>query len=230
MKPADLAEDPSLVQLLEEEDASMDALVAEFPEMAERFEGAKPGGDDSDSDADDKRLEQLRAAKKELPKVDHSTIEYEAFRKNFYIEAPDIKRLSDEEVEAFREEMDRIKVRGKRVPKPIKKWTQCGLSDRVLGVIERAGYKAPFPIQAQALPCIMSGRDVIAVARTGSAVRAVEPSSRGPRVRCPELGAIMAQVVRGLVEKTGVKVEDIEDLEEAAPAAFLNIYMGVLKV
>ena len=70
-------------------------------------------------------------------------------------QVPEIKRMSDEEVAATRLAMDKLKVRGKRVPKPIKKWTQCGLSDAVLAVIEKSGYAAPFPIQSQALPTIM---------------------------------------------------------------------------
>ena len=64
--------------------------------------------------------------------------------------------------------MDGIKVRGKRCPKPIKRWTQSGLSDRLLAAIDKAGYVKPFPIQAQCVPAVMSGRDVIAIAKTGS--------------------------------------------------------------
>ena len=37
-----------------------------------------------------------------------------------------------------------------------------------LDVIKKNKFKAPTPIQAQALPAIMSGRDIIGVARTGS--------------------------------------------------------------
>ena len=37
-----------------------------------------------------------------------------------------------------------------------------------LDVIKRLGYTAPTSIQAQAIPAIMSGRDVIGVAKTGS--------------------------------------------------------------
>ena len=37
-----------------------------------------------------------------------------------------------------------------------------------LDVIKRHGWTAPTPIQAQAIPAIMSGRDVIGVAKTGS--------------------------------------------------------------
>lgn len=37
-----------------------------------------------------------------------------------------------------------------------------------LDVIKKLGYAGPTPIQAQAVPAIMSGRDVIGVAKTGS--------------------------------------------------------------
>lgn len=32
----------------------------------------------------------------------------------------------------------------------------------------KAGYNAPTPIQCQALPCALSGRDLIGIAKTGS--------------------------------------------------------------
>ena len=37
-----------------------------------------------------------------------------------------------------------------------------------LDVIKKLGYAGPTPIQAQAIPAVMSGRDVIGVAKTGS--------------------------------------------------------------
>ena len=59
-------------------------------------------------------------------------------------------------------------VRGKDNPKPVKTWTQCGLDRRALAVLEKQKYPRPMPIQAQALPAIMSGRDCIGIAKTGS--------------------------------------------------------------
>ena len=45
---------------------------------------------DSDSDAEAAKLAEVaRAKKKELPRVDHSTVTYLPFRKNFYIEVPE---------------------------------------------------------------------------------------------------------------------------------------------
>lgn len=43
-----------------------------------------------------------------------------------------------------------------------------GLSMPVFNGIHRKGYNAPTPIQRKAIPVILSGRDVVAMARTGS--------------------------------------------------------------
>lgn len=51
-----------------------------------------------------------------------------------------------------------LQVRGKDIPKPLRTWTQAGLSSRVLDVLKKGAFDKPLPIQAQALPIIMSGR------------------------------------------------------------------------
>lgn len=38
----------------------------------------------------------------ELGKVDHNSIEYVPFRKDFYVEVPEIANMTKEEVEAYR--------------------------------------------------------------------------------------------------------------------------------
>jgi ATP-dependent RNA helicase RhlE len=43
-----------------------------------------------------------------------------------------------------------------------------GLSDSLLKAIEATGYTQPTPIQAQAIPAILTGRDVMAAAQTGT--------------------------------------------------------------
>ncbi|GIL79866.1 hypothetical protein Vretifemale_9037 [Volvox reticuliferus] len=103
-----------------------------------------------------------------LVAVDHSTINYPPFRKNFYIEVAELTKLSDVERAELRKEMDGIKVRGKSIPAPIRAWTQAGMSSRLLDVLKKRGFDRPLPIQAQALPIIMSGRDCIGIAKTGS--------------------------------------------------------------
>ncbi|KAI9825508.1 MAG: pre-mRNA processing RNA-helicase [Phylliscum demangeonii] len=106
--------------------------------------------------------------KKELPTVNHSKMNYDAFRKDFYHEPAELAMMTEEAVAELRLELDGIKVRGVDVPKPVQKWSQCGLGAQTLQVIQKLDYERPTAIQAQAIPAIMSGRDVIGVAKTGS--------------------------------------------------------------
>ncbi|TNE37992.1 MAG: DEAD/DEAH box helicase [Alphaproteobacteria bacterium] len=45
---------------------------------------------------------------------------------------------------------------------------ELGLSPTVLAAVEEAGYKEPTPIQAQAIPNVLQGRDVLGIAQTGT--------------------------------------------------------------
>lgn len=123
---------------------------------------ADPGTDDFLS------ITSKNRKKKEIPTVKHEKMDYEPFRKNFYAEPIDLAELTEEEVSSLRLELDGIKVRGVDVPKPVQKWSQCGLGVQTLDVIGKLNYEYPTSIQSQAIPAIMSGRDVIGVAKTGS--------------------------------------------------------------
>ncbi|KAJ6629120.1 P-loop containing nucleoside triphosphate hydrolase protein [Mycena sp. CBHHK59/15] len=109
-----------------------------------------------------------KAKKKEMATVDHARIKYEPFRKEFYVPPPDVAAMTDEEADLLRLELDSIKIRGLDCPRPVTKWSHYGLPANCLDVIKRLNYVAPTSIQAQAIPAIMSGRDVIGVAKTGS--------------------------------------------------------------
>lgn len=111
-------------------------------------------------------MEEARKGKM-LKEVDHSKVVYIPFRKNLYIMPRALSKLSEAEVVEKREDLQ-IKVRGKGCPVPVDTWEQCGLSDRVLETVHNLQLKEPFPIQKQAIPAIMCGRDVIGVAKTGS--------------------------------------------------------------
>ncbi|XP_048816448.1 probable ATP-dependent RNA helicase DDX46 [Lagopus muta] len=106
--------------------------------------------------------------RKLLEPVDHGKIEYEPFRKNFYVEVPELAKMTQEEVNVYRLEMEGITVKGKGCPKPIKTWVQCGISMKILTALKKHGYEKPTPIQSQAIPAIMNGRDLIGIAKTGS--------------------------------------------------------------
>ena len=113
--------------------------------------------------------EAKRIKTKEVAVVDHSKINYEPFKKDFYIPPPEYRDMSPEDVAGLRLELSGITIRGKDAPVPVTKWSQCGLNATSLDVVEnRLGYEKPTPIQSQAIPAIMSGRDVIGVAQTGS--------------------------------------------------------------
>jgi ATP-dependent helicase YprA (DUF1998 family) len=113
----------------------------------------------------------------------------------FYIESPDLARISEAQVAEIRLELGGIKVHGKNVPRPVRNWSQCGLSFPILQALKKAGFTEPLPIQAQALPVIMSGRDCIGVATTGS--------GKTLAFVLPMLRHVTDQVVRGFDEKTG---------------------------
>lgn len=106
--------------------------------------------------------------RKILEPVDHGKIQYESYRKNFYVEVPELARMTPEDVNTYRLELEGITVKGKGCPKPIKTWVQCGVSMKILNALKKHSYEKPTPIQAQAIPAIMSGRDLIGIAKTGS--------------------------------------------------------------
>ncbi|KAH9317119.1 hypothetical protein KI387_018888 [Taxus chinensis] len=130
------------------------------------------GGDDdakkTDDEDDNEFMKRVKKSKVEkLSVVDHSKIQYPPFRKNFLGGRRVDSQSKDEEVVAYRKDLE-LKIRGKDVPRPIKKWAQIGLNGKVLEVIKKLGFEKPMSIQAQALPIIMSGRDCIGIAKTGS--------------------------------------------------------------
>ncbi|MEQ8370238.1 MAG: DEAD/DEAH box helicase, partial [Alphaproteobacteria bacterium] len=47
-------------------------------------------------------------------------------------------------------------------------FSDLGLSDSVLQAIRDAGYTTPTPIQEQAIPYVLMGRDVLGCAQTGT--------------------------------------------------------------
>ena len=43
-----------------------------------------------------------------------------------------------------------------------------GLSEQLLRAVRNTGYTTPTPIQAQAIPAILEGKDIMAAAQTGT--------------------------------------------------------------
>ncbi|KAF9160773.1 RNA-dependent ATPase rok1 [Actinomortierella ambigua] len=83
----------------------------------------------------------------------------------------DIGFASKEELEFFRSQL-KIRVYGTDIPNPFKSFEGLGkqyqLASYLQHNITEAGFKKPTPIQMQAIPVILHGRDLMAMAPTGS--------------------------------------------------------------
>src|SRR5581483_4370520 len=70
---------------------------------------------------------------------------------------------------------------------PTESFDTIGLSPEVLKAVHDAGYKSPTPIQAEAIPLVLKGRDVMGLAQTGTGKTAaftlpiVDRLTGGPR-------------------------------------------------
>lgn len=131
-------------------------------------DGLEYSSEEEQEDLKDTAANIANKQRKDLAKIDHNNIIYIPFRKNFYVEVPEISKMTSQEVDAYKEELEGIRVKGKGCPKPIKTWAQCGVSTKELNILRKLGYEKPTPIQVQAIPAIMSGRDLIGIAKTGS--------------------------------------------------------------
>ncbi|XP_009134609.1 DEAD-box ATP-dependent RNA helicase 14 [Brassica rapa] len=61
-----------------------------------------------------------------------------------------------------------ITVSGGQVPAPLMSFETTGFPPELLREVLNAGFSAPTPIQAQSWPIAMQGRDIVAIAKTGS--------------------------------------------------------------
>jgi superfamily II DNA/RNA helicase len=77
-----------------------------------------------------------------------------------------------------------------------KTFAELGLSDKVQQAITAAGYVYPTPIQAEAIPIAMSGRDVLGIAQTGTGKTA---SFTLPMISRLETGRARARMPRSLI-------------------------------
>lgn len=109
----------------------------------------------------------MSALGQNLGNVDWSRETLAKFEKNFYIEDERVSRRSDEEINAFRAEKE-MKIQGTNVPRPITTFDEAGFPDYIMSEIHASGFTKPSPIQCQAWPMALSGRDVVAISETGS--------------------------------------------------------------
>jgi superfamily II DNA/RNA helicase len=76
------------------------------------------------------------------------------------------------------------------------KFSELGLSEKVLKAVEASGYDTPTPIQAQAIPHALQGRDVLGIAQTGTGKTAAFTL---PMLSLLERGRARARMPRTLI-------------------------------
>ncbi|GAB3901254.1 hypothetical protein GCM10028803_25620 [Larkinella knui] len=106
---------------------------------------------------------------------------------------------------------------------PQRTFADLNLSDEILQAVTEMGFTHPSPIQAEAIPPILDGRDVIGQAQTGTgktaafgipAINMIDVTERHPQVLvlCPtrELAVQVAEEIRKLSKfKRGIRIEAI---------------------
>ncbi|TPH19310.1 DEAD/DEAH box helicase [Litorilituus lipolyticus] len=92
-------------------------------------------------------------------------------------------------------------------------FTSLGLSEPILKAVAEQGYETPSPIQAQAIPAVISGRDVMAAAQTGTGKTAgftlplLERLIKGNRVQSNNVRALVLTPTRELAAQVNESIE-----------------------
>ncbi|MBA1837626.1 DEAD/DEAH box helicase [Corynebacterium sp. zg912] len=103
----------------------------------------------------------------------------------------DVLKLSDEPSADPETEADAEDAEKESEPeKPENGFETLGLPDKVVEAVKRVGFEQPSPIQAQTIPLLMQGRDVVGLAQTGTGKTAafalpvlsqIDPNKRYPQ-------------------------------------------------
>ncbi len=101
-------------------------------------------------------------------------------------------------------------------------FSNLGLSDKVIAAVESAGYKNPTPIQEQAIPHVLSRRDVLGIAQTGTGKTAAFTL---PMITMLEKGRARARMPRTLIlEPTReLAAQVVENFEKYGKNHKLNV-------
>ncbi|MBQ0117467.1 MAG: DEAD/DEAH box helicase [Flavobacterium sp.] len=109
---------------------------------------------------------------------------------------------------------------------------RLGLSKNLVNQTQALGYEHPFPIQEQAIPAILSGKDVMGIAQTGSGKTAsfilpiLEKLQKAPLVRNRAIDVLILVPTRELaIQIQGVCTEFNKDLQQEVRT--MAVYGGI---
>mgnify|MGYP003961814653 CR=1 FL=1 len=88
-------------------------------------------------------------------------------KKNFYTEDQAVTRMTSSDANAMRSKMD-LTVEGQNIPKPLFEFSHAGFTREINDTFTALKFSKPTPIQCQSWPIVLSGRDLIGIAETGS--------------------------------------------------------------
>lgn len=109
-------------------------------------------------------------------------------------------------------------------------FTSLGLSAPILKAVAAKGYDTPSPIQAQAIPAVLTGKDVMAAAQTGTGKTAgftlplLELLSKGQRVRPNQVRALVLTPTRELAAQVA---ENVATYSKHLPLSSAVVFGGV---
>ena len=109
-------------------------------------------------------------------------------------------------------------------------FASLGLSDPILQAVTANGYDTPTPIQAQAIPAVLEGKDVMGAAQTGTGKTAgftlpiLELLSRGERARSNHVRALILTPTRELAAQI---LESVTTYGKNLPLSSAVVFGGV---
>lgn len=114
---------------------------------------------------EDKAKKQRPGDRLKRPKWDLSSLPQVV--RNFYREHPAVSRRKDITIQEFRKSRD-INVKGRDALKPIFSIEETNFPSHLLELLKSSNISDPTAIQCQGWPIALAGRDLVAVAETGS--------------------------------------------------------------
>ncbi|KAG9536413.1 ATP-dependent RNA helicase DBP9, partial [Aureobasidium melanogenum] len=78
------------------------------------------------------------------------------------------RKLNDQDVPEVAEAVTEVEAKVEKTTPTAKTFAELGLDARLLQAINKEKFAAPTPVQARAIPLALSGKDILARARTGS--------------------------------------------------------------
>jgi len=109
-------------------------------------------------------------------------------------------------------------------------FTSLGLSEPILKAIKEQGYDTPSPIQAQAIPAVLEGKDVMAAAQTGTGKTAgftlpiLERLRGGPKVKGNHVRTLILTPTRELAAQVN---ESVVKYSKHLPLSSTVVFGGV---